>query len=291
MNVNVNEFIKVEIERLNILFKKGAKIAGKDHKPFVFEDYTYLKESQEYFGEFSVPYFLSYSALKDIEYRIKNPYPGTIWYWVKDVDKDIAKDFLPKQSKLMHDTLNSYITLLKSQNHLQALILFRSYIEYSSQFYASLLDYEFFQKYTGKELLEEEYKKLWFSTLKPAKVLSKIKEMHAEIDQLVKEKKITYGENMHYSKYFKPFDSRLRGILYDRLSALAHGAYPSLVGNDETQLYALVWLCTIYLIESQVVMDELTSIYFQYSIKELFTKWITVEVYQKSKEKKALLFV
>lgn len=291
MKIEVNEFIKSEIIRLNVLFQKGAKLSDKEIKPFVFEDYSYLKESEEYFGEFSVPYFLSYAVLKDVEYRIKNPYPGTIWYWIKDADKNTTKDFLPKQSKLMYDTLDAYLLLLKSGNLLQAVILFRSYIEYSSQFYAALLDYEFFQKYTGSELLEEEYKKLWFSTLKPAKVLAKIKAMHAEIDQLLQEKKIYYNNKMVYSRQFKPFDSFLRGFLYTTLSGLAHGSYPMLIKEDETKLYSLVWLCSVYLIESQVVIDELTSVYFQYTPKELFTKWITVEIYLKSMEKQAMLYV
>ena len=75
----------------------------------------------------------------------------------------VVEDFLTIQSRLMYDTLNSYLSLLKSENFLQALILFRSYIEYSSQFYACLLDYEFFQKYTQSEIVEEEYKKRFMS--------------------------------------------------------------------------------------------------------------------------------
>jgi len=291
MKIEINEFINAEIVRQNKLFQHGAKISGKSIELFTVKDYPYLQGALDYFGEFSVPYFLSYSVLKDVEYRIKNPYPGTIWYWKKDADKNTTKDFLPTQSKLLYDTLNAYISLLKSGNHLQALILFRSYIEYSSQFYAALLDYDFFRKYTGSELLEEEYKKLWFNTLKPAKVLSQIKAMHAEIDQLLKENKIYFGKNMCYSRIFRPFDSYLRGKLYTDLSALAHGSYPALIKEDETKLYALVWLCSVYLVQSQVVIDELTSVYFQYSTKELFTKWITVEIYLKSVSPQAMLFM
>lgn len=96
---------------------------------------------------------------------------------------------------------------------------------------------------------------------------------------------------MVYSRQFKPFDSFLRGFLYTTLSGLAHGSYPMLIKEDETKLYSLVWLCSVYLIESQVVIDELTSVYFQYTPKELFTKWITVEIYLKSMEKQAMLYV
>ena len=291
MEIEINQFIIEEIKKKNDLFQKGAKITGKKIKSFKFEDFTYLKDSLEYFGDFSVPYFLSYSVLKDIEYKIDNPFPGTIWYWEKDADKNKTRDFLSIQSKLMYDTLNSYLTLLKSQNHLQALILFRSYIEYSSQFYASLLDYDFFQKYTTSELLNEEYKKLWFKSLKPEKVLSTIKCMHLEMNKLLKEKKINYSETIIYSRMFKPFDSHLREFLYNELSGLAHGSYPTLIKNDDTKLYSLVWLCSAYLVESEAVIDELTSVYFKYSLEELFNKWITRAIYLKSKEPKALLFI
>jgi hypothetical protein len=291
MEIDVNEVIKQEVDKLNSLFREGSKIAGKKVDAFVFDDYDYLNESQVYFGKFALPYFLTYAIFKDLENRIKNPYPGTIWYWKKDVDKAKSKDFLPIQSKLMYDTLNSYMSLLRAENYLQALIIFRSYIEYSSQFYASLLDYDFFHKYTGSDLLEEEYKQLWFSALKPAKVLSKIKGIHTELNQLLKEKKISYANNALYRRFFKPFDSDLRGILYSRLSGLTHGSYPSLINNDETKLYALIFLCSAYLVESQVVIDELTSVYFAYSPKELFKKWITVEIYLKSREPKVVLSV
>jgi hypothetical protein len=291
MKVEVNEIIKKEIDRLNIVFQKGAKIAKKDLKIFSTDDYTYLKESQDYFGTFTVPFFLGYCVMKDVEYRIENPYPGTIWYWIKDANKDITGDFLPKQSNLMYDTLKTYVSLLKSENFLQALIIFRSYIEYSSQFYSALLDYDFFQKYTGSELLDEEYKRLWFSTLKPAKVLSKIKAIHTEIDKLLAEKKIEYSNKSYYMRQFRPFDSELRGYLYNTLSGLAHGSYPALVKNDEVKLYSLVWLCSTYLIESQTVIDELTSVYFNYTPLELLRKWVTLEVYKNARAPKAELFV
>ena len=291
MQIDINVIIEQEIRKLNNLFNKGAKIAGKVHKPFVYEDYTYLKESQTYFGTFALPYYLTYAIFKDVEYRIQNPYPKTIWYWKKAIDNNKAKDFLPIQSKLMYDTLNSYLSLLKSENYLQALILFRSYIEYSSQFYACLLDYEFFQKYTENEMLDEEYKKLWFNSLRPEKVLSKIKGMHAEINRLLKKKEIVYNSNAIYRRWFKPFDSDLRGFLYNSISGLSHGSYPALAQNDESKLYSLVFLCSVYLVESQVVIDEITSVYFRYSPKALFNKWITVEIYLKSREAKASLYV
>jgi hypothetical protein len=290
MEVDVNVVIQDQIGKLNSLFAKGAKVTGKKIEPFVFDDYKYLQDSQAYFGRFALPYFFAFAIYKDVEYRIENPYPGKIWYWKKDCDKCKNENFLPVQSQLMYDTLGSYISLLKSRNYLQALILFRSYIEYSSQFYACLLDYEFFQKYTESEILDEDYKQLWFKSLRPEKVLSKIRGMHAEIGKLFKEKKITYSNNALYRMQFKPFDSELRGILYDSLSGLAHGSYPAIIKN-EASLYSLVFLCSVYLVESQVVIDELASVYFNYSPNELFHKWVTVEIYLKSRQPKVSLFV
>lgn len=290
MEIDVNEIIQAEVKRLNELFQVAGKISGKKLKPFSIKNYTYLIESQKYFGIFTVPHFLTYSVFKDLEFRILKPYPGTIWYWKKDIDSNRTRDFLPIQSRLLYDTLHSYMSLLKGENFLQALILFRSYIEYSSQFYASLLDYEFFKKYAGLELIKEDYKQLWFNSLKPSKVLTKIKLIHTEINQFIEENKIVYFGNPIY-RYFKPFDSDLRGLLYESLSELAHGSYPSLVKRDKTDLYALVWLCTIYLVESYFLIDELTSVYFKYSPKELFKKWITIEIYLKSRESKALLYI
>lgn len=291
MRIEVNGIIRKEIDRLNGVFQQGAKIANKEIRIFTVADYTYLKEAQAYFDGFSVPYFLAYSVMKDVEHRIDNPYPGTIWYWIKDANKEVTGDFLPRQSKLMFDTLETYISLLRTGNLLQALIIFRSYIEYSSQFYAAILDYEFFQKYTGSEMLDEDYKKLWFSTLKPAKVLAKIKAMHTEIDQLVKEEKLQYSDKSHNMTRFRPFDSDLRGYLYSTLSGLAHGSYPSLVKHDDIKLYSLVWLCSTYLVESQAVIDELTSVYFKYTPLELLRKWVTIEIYMAARKPKAELYV
>jgi|GEM_PF-2090798 len=290
MEINVRKFIYEEIEKSNVLFQRGANISKKEFKPFTIADYTYLDESQAYFGVFSVPYFLSFSILKDLENRINNPYlGGAIWYWEKDSDPDRAIGFLPTQSKLMYDTLEAYISLLKSEKFLQALILFRSYIEYSSQLYASILDYDFFQKYTTVENLNEDFKQLWFSSLKPSKVLTKIKSIHKEINELLNDEKLFYNERSYYMQFFRPFDSKLRGVLYSSLSSLAHGSYSALVKNNDVKLYALVWLCTRYLVESQVIIDQLSSVYFKYSPKELFQKWITLEVYMKSKEAKTVL--
>jgi hypothetical protein len=153
------------------------------------------------------------------------------------------------------------------------------------------MDYDFFQKYTTTETLDEGYKKVWFSSLRPAKVLGSIKTMHAEINKLLDEKQIVYADNALYRRWLKPFDSNLRDTLYNSLSGLAHGSYSALKRNDEVKLYALVFLCSAYLVESQVVIDELTSFYSRYSLKELFNKWITVEIYLKSREPKALLYV
>lgn len=289
MEVNVREIIGKEVERLNILFQKGANVSKKKLPPFTIADYTYLDESQSYYGKFSTPYFLSFSILKDLENRKHNPYLAAIWYWKKDSDKSLTADFLPTQSKLMYDTLESYVLLLKSGKHLQALILFRSYIEYSSQLYASLLDYDFFQKYADNELLDDEYKQLWFSSLKPVKVLSKIKGMHKEISQLLNDEKMFYTSKSYYMGMFHPFDSDLRGMLYSTLSGLAHGSYPALVKNDDVKLYALVWLCMTYLVESHAIIDQISSVYFKYSPKELFRKWITLEIYMKCREPKAVL--
>lgn len=289
MEINIREFICEEIEKLNILFQKGANVSKKKLGLFTIADYTYLDESQTYYGKFAVPYFLSFSILKDLENRIHSPYLEAIWYWKKDSDKSQTTDFLPIQFKLIYDTLESYISLLKSGKHLQSLILFRSYIEYSSQLYASLLDYDFFQKYANNELLDEEYKQLWFNSLKPVKVLSKIKGMHKEISQLLNDEKIFYTSKSYHMGMFRPFDSDLRGMLYSSLSSLAHGSYPALVKNDEVKLYALVWLCTAYLVESHAIIDQLSSVYFKYSPEELFRKWITLEIYMKSREAKTVL--
>lgn len=284
--IKIREFVNDEIKKLNILFQKGAEISKKKIEPFVIDDYTYLEESIKYFDGFSIPYLLSYSVLKDIEYRIKNPIPGNIWYWKNDADPNNTANFLPLQFELMYDTLDSYITLLRSEKFLQALILFRSYIEYSSQLYASLLDYDFFKKYANNEALDEEYKRLWFNSLKPAKVLSQIRNIHIEINQLLQKGEIEYGKNAIYRRIFQPFDSNLRGILYSTLSSLAHGSYPSLVKHDEVKLYALVWHCSSYLVESQSVIDEISSVYFKYTPKELLHKWVTIEIYMKAKESK-----
>lgn len=278
MEINIREFIHEEIEKSNALFQRGASISKKEFKPFTFADYTYLDESQEYFGKFSVPYFLSFSILKDLENRMNNPYLGAIWYWKKDSDPDKTIGFLPMQSKLMYDTLESYVSLLKSEKFLQALILFRSYIEYSSQLYASILDYDFFQKYTTNENLDENFKQLWFNSLKPSKVLTKIKSMHKEINQLLNDEKLFYTTKSFYMRIFHPFDSELRGMLYSSLSSLAHGSYSALVKNNDVKLYALVWLCTIYLVESHVIIDQISSVYFKYSPKELFQKWTTLGI-------------
>lgn len=284
MEIRIDEFIKDEIARLDILFQKGSKISKREINHFSHENYPYLKEYNTKFEKFSLPYFLSYSVLKWTENRVNQPFTKTIWYWKHETGSNNTIDFLPKQSKLIYDTLNVYVNLLKAGHLFQALVLFRSYIEYSSQFYASILDFDFYQKYANTDLLDEEYKKLWFDSLKPGKVLSKIKSINTEINLLLKNGDINYGGNAVYRRLFHPFDSNLRGLLYNSLSGLAHGSYSSIVKYDDEKLYALIWLCTIYLVESQTVVDELVSIYYKLSTDELFKNWITIEIYLKSRE-------
>jgi hypothetical protein len=121
--------------------------------------------------------------------------------------------------------------------------------------------------------------------------LAQIKSIHAEINQLLKEKRIEYKGTAVYRRMFKSFDSNLRGKLYGDLSALAHGSYRALIENDDTKLYALVFLCSAYLVESQAVIDEISSVYYNYTPKELFTKWVTLDIYLKSREPKAVVTI
>lgn len=289
MRTDINEIIEKGVHTHNELLKKAAKMTRMKAPQYSVREYNYLKDANIYFGTFSLPYFLSYSICKDMEYRIKKPYKKMIWYWKEDLDKSKANDFLAIQSMLLFDTFSSYVSLLKSENYLQALILFRSYIEYSSQFYACLLDYEFFKNYTESELLDDEYRKHWFKNLKPEKVLSKIREIQAETNKQAKGEKSSVIK-FNLNQWLAPFDTDLRGILYEKLSGLAHGSYPALVKIDKTGLYAYVFLCSAYLVQSHIVIDEICSSYFTYSQRELFKKWITLEVYIESRKPKAEIY-
>ena len=285
MEINISSIIAREVSKLNPMFEKGAKLSNKEFTPFTVDDYDYLKSSFEYFGEYTLPYFLTYSIFKDIEFRLGNPFTSEIWCWKDDIDKTKNDKFLFHQFKMLHETLHSYLALLKDEKYFQALILFRSYIEYSSQFYACLLDYEFFQKYTQDGLIDEDYKKLWFNNLRPEKVVSKIRSNHSEIDKLIKEKKLFPSAHTLYWELFKPFDSKLRGYLYSILSGLAHGSYSS-SRKDEAWLYSTVFLCTAYLVESQFIIDEFSSVYGKIEPSQLFKKFVTGEIYITSRKYK-----
>lgn len=279
MRSDINQIIENRVRTHNELLKKASGMTGKNVPQYTITEYNYLKDSNAYFGIFSLPFFLTYAVWKDMENRIKQPYKKMIWHWKEDVDKSKAESFLTTQSTLLFDTFSSYILLLKSEKFLQALILFRSYIEYSSQFYACLLDYEFFKKYTESELLDDEYRKHWFKNLKPEKVLSRIREIRAERDRLRKKGEKNQLVKFDIQQWMVPFDTGLRDTLYEKLSGLAHGTYPSLTKVDKTGLYAYVFLCSAYLVQSHMVIDEICSNYFTYSQRELFKKWITLEIY------------
>lgn len=279
MRTDINQIIGNRVHAHNELLKKASRMTRIKVPQYSVREYNYLKESNSYFGMFSLPYFLTYAVWKDMENRIKQPYNNMIWYWKEDIDKTKANGFLNIQSTLLFDTFSSYVSLLKSENFLQALILFRSYIEYSSQFYACLLDYEFFKKYTESELLDDEYRKHWFKNLKPEKVLSRIREIRSESNRQKKKGEKNQLVKFDLQQWMAPFDTGLRDTLYEKLSGLAHGTYPSLTKIDKTGLYAYIWLCSAYLVQSHMVIDEICSNYFSYTQRELFKKWVTLEIY------------
>lgn len=68
MEIDVNQVIQEEIQRLNELFEKASKISKTEFYPFSIEDYTYLEESKSYFGSFELPTFLAYGIFKDVEH-------------------------------------------------------------------------------------------------------------------------------------------------------------------------------------------------------------------------------
>ncbi len=75
-------------------------------------------------------------------------------------------------------------TLTKDSLYYQAMQTMRGYIESSAVIYLSLIDSEFFGKYSSSDLERDEYMKLWFKELKPSKITQRIHSLHSTWRQI-----------------------------------------------------------------------------------------------------------
>jgi hypothetical protein len=101
--------------------------------------------------------------------------PFYAWESDTNQERDISLLLLWKQN--LFTMISAYSLALESCQY-QAFILLRGYIESAVIIYLSLINRDFADRYFLSEVSEDEYMKLWFKELKPARVKDKIVRIH-----------------------------------------------------------------------------------------------------------------
>jgi len=234
------EIIKESIDENNALESRIPKEIA-DITPFKIKDYNYLPSFLSEFNQkFDIYKFITYSNVfiwREIsEYKQRK----SIWYWKGESNEA----FLKNQLLTIRDLLDSYLILIKSKNYKSAFILFRTYIELSAQLFASLIDFEFYKKYT-KDLLDEDYQNHWFRYLKPEKVLSNLRRINSEFKKEKKEQGFVVLGDLRAITF--PFESGVRKILYNDFSNFSHGNYYQISTLEKAKIENYLHMTTDYI--------------------------------------------
>ncbi len=233
------DIIKEEIDEWNL---KEKKIPQENYMLFKIEDFDYLlKYVEKYGNDYETTKFIDFCAAQVLAEIANQEQRKSIWYW-----ESINDDFFIPHLKYLYELINLYNELKINKQNKLAYSIFRTYIEVSSQFYACLLDFEFYKKYTTNKI-DDEYRKYWFKHLKPERVLSVLRKLNQEL-------KIEYKKTGSFAigdlrGYIYPFESEYRYKLYEKLSSFSHGNYESIkyeLTNEE--INELNWRITEFLV-------------------------------------------
>lgn len=235
--MKVIELIEQAVLEQNSLESKIPKRIA-NITPFKVSDFDYLpKYLDEFNGDFNFYEFISYCNVLIWDEISTYESRKSIWYW-----ENIKNDsFIKEQINTIRNTLKSYALLLKSNHYKTAFIVFRTFIELSSQFFACIIDFEFYLKYT-KNLLDSEYQNHWFKHLKPSKVISNLRKISMELN--------IDGVN-NYARHLQnltfPFFSVVRNQLYEDFSNICHGNYNRISDFNTDEIEKYMHMTTDYL--------------------------------------------
>lgn len=218
-------------------------------KPFEKNDFDYIFKYLEYFNnDMDFRKFMTYCNKLIWDEISCYSHRKSIWYW----ENDENTDFIKNQILRIKDLLDSFIILIKHSKYFDAFILFRSFIEISSQLYACLLDYDFYKKYTNSEV-DEEYQKHWFKNLKPEKVISTLRRLNGELrTEYKKTGQMVVGD---LRGFIFPFESELRNKLYNEFSNMGHGKYNNIISIPQSQIDKYLHMTTEYLVMSTSLLN------------------------------------
>lgn len=240
MRRTIVNIIKEEIADWN---KHERKIPREDYILFKIEDFDYLEKYYNNYGsEFETTKFIDFCSTIVLAELASLTQRRSIWYW-----EGIEKDFIIPQLNFLSSLAHSYVKLKDNKEYKVAFIVFRSFIEVSSQFYACFLDLDFFKKYLSEEI-NDDYRKHWFKNLKPEKVLSVLRRINQDYKTEVKKTGIDHGD-MRAIIY--PFESEQRNFLYQQLTSYTHGKY-EVINNkiNITEIKELKWRITEYIVSA-----------------------------------------
>lgn len=246
MKRSLINIIKEEINEWNSI---EQKIPIENYKLFTLEDFDYLiKYYKRYGDEFNTTKFIDFCSLYVLKELASSSQKRSIWYW-----EDIDEDFIIPQFNYLSSLIKAYIELKDNQEYEVAYIIFRSFIEVSTQFYACFLDLEFFKKYLSEDI-QEEYRKHWFKHLKPKKVISVLRRLKIDLNT---ERKRTGNYSPDLRDFIYPFESELRSTLYENLSSFTHGKYKRVnYEMDQVEIMEFNWRITEYLVSSISLLNS-----------------------------------
>lgn len=260
--IDILEIVKGAIYK-NELHNIGPN-GGKAFAEFTNEDFTPIFNYVSLYGtKINVVKFTSYCIRDFWSSFHKCKFKGVIW------KKDFVQfNYLEVIIHKLNDIVISFDELFQKDRFDEAFSLFRNYIELSSIFFASLIDEDFFNKYTLESESNEEYIKLWYKNLRPKKVVEKINGL-------------TGKKNNPFIDYsIERFAGFQREKLYSYTSSISHGQFSHIINSKNNEENEMAIMAIDYLANSTLLINLINHNYMEYaSDKEERKLQITMQIW------------
>jgi hypothetical protein len=245
-SIDILKIIKETIDE-NELSNIGLN-GGKAFTEFTKEDFTPFFKFVSLYGEkINVVKFISF-CMSDFWYTLtKCIIKGNIW------GKDfIHFNYLEVLIHKLNEIVISFDELFQKDRYDEAFSLYRNYIELSSILVASTLDEEFFNKYTSESESNSELIKLWFSDLKPKKVVEKLISLKVNVNNPFMEYTINH------------FTGNQREKLYSYTSSISHSNFSHIINTKKNEVNNISMMVIDNLVHSTLAIHLTNYNYLKY---------------------------
>lgn len=273
--MNIENVIKIIIDKINQEYIESSKDANFEFQPMPYKSFDFLDKYNNDYSNFNFIIFCNYCIFIDLEFIISRKFHGS---WLDEHLNSVpAGEFIRDQYRQLHYLVKAFLDLQKSNQLKAALIIFRSYLECSTTFFACLIDLDIFFLYSKDPINLEEAKMLFYKR-RPDKILSKLKIIDGRYKKEIRWGRI--GKKHEVEKQFiQSFIGNNPSILYEKLSQITHGN-KSAIGYSELELEALLSVCSQFLIESHFAIAIATKYFYNSNLYHAIKMTVLLELIQ-----------